>query len=202
MPPLYKSFRRTVVTLAVLWIGFTIHGIEKVPATGPLIVAANHRRLIDPILVSMAVPRWVKWMAKKELFSSRWFARLLVFLGAFPIDRQRSDRAALRKALSLLSSGETLGIFPEGTRQKAGVKAIPKSGVGMLTIRSGAPVLPVYVGPIPGFFERLSGKRLEAYIGKPLYFDKTRGGSGAYREIAGEVLEAIYALEPKVSGKK
>jgi 1-acyl-sn-glycerol-3-phosphate acyltransferase len=61
----YRLFRWTMCTLGVLFLGFEVHGKEKVPEKEPLIVAANHRRFFDPVFVSMAVPRRVRWMAKK-----------------------------------------------------------------------------------------------------------------------------------------
>jgi 1-acyl-sn-glycerol-3-phosphate acyltransferase len=197
MPPGYRLFRDSVNFLGRLLLGFTVHGEKHVPARGPLIVAANHRRLVDPIIVSMAVPRWVKWMAKKELYRFKPFGRLLYFVGAFPVDRQKGGRAALRRSLELLEQGETLGIFPEGTRQKGEIQlSEAKSGVAMLAVRAGAPVVPVYVDDIPGPLARLRGERLHVYIGPPMAVDTAARGGAAYREIAEETLRRIYALKP------
>src|SRR5215203_3870766 len=142
MSPRYKLFRRFMLALGWLLFGFTIHGAEKVPQEGPLIVAANHRRYVDPVFVPMAVPRRIQWMAKKELFVFP-LVRFFFFIGAFPVDRQKGGRAALRTALDLLAAGWALGIFPEGTRRKGyDPEEAPKSGVAMLAIRGNAPVHP------------------------------------------------------------
>jgi 1-acyl-sn-glycerol-3-phosphate acyltransferase len=118
MSPRYRIFRRFMLALGWLLFGFTAVGAEKVPKAGPLIVAANHRRYADPVFVSMAVPRRIQWMAKKQLFVSP-FDKFFFFIGAFPVDREKGGRAALRVALDLLAANWALGIFPEGTRRKA-----------------------------------------------------------------------------------
>ena len=193
----YRLFRRVVLALGWLLLGFTVHGAEKVPKEGPLIVAANHRRYADPVFVSMAVPRRLQWMGKKELFVFP-FERFFFFLGVFPVDRKKGGRAALRAALNLLTAGWALGIFPEGTRREGyDPNHTPKGGVGMLAIRGGAPVLPVFVDRTPSLFERLQGGKLHVYIGNPITSQNSTKERKAYREVTGEVLGAIYGLDEK-----
>jgi 1-acyl-sn-glycerol-3-phosphate acyltransferase len=190
----YRLFRRFMLALGWLLFGFTVHGTEKVPKEGPLIVAANHRRYADPVFVPMAVPRRIQWMAKKELFVFP-FARFFFFIGAFPVDRQKGGRAALRSALDLLAADWALGIFPEGTRRKGyDPEDAPKSGVAMLATRGDAPVLPVFVGEVPNPLERFSGKKLHVYIGDPITLNNISKQRLVRREAAGEVLREIYAL--------
>ena len=193
MSPRYRLFRWVLCTLGVLFLGFEVHGTQRVPEKGSLIVAANHHRFFDPVFVSMAVPRRVRWMAKKELFTFP-FGRLFYFLGTFPVDRQGGGRAALRTALGLLAEGRTLGIFPEGTRRKAGVSLEAKSGAALLAARSGAPVLPVFADKIPSPAARLRGEKFHVYIGDLMTIDNTTKGGRGYRWAADEILRAIYAL--------
>ncbi len=193
----YRAFRRFMIFLGRLLFGFTVVGAEKVPARGPLIVASNHRRYADPVLVCMAVPRRIQWMGKKELFAFP-FERFFYFIGTFPVDREKGGRAALKTSLKLLATGWALGIFPEGTRRKDyDPDHAPKSGVGMLAARANAPILPVFVGKVPNPFERLRGARLRVYIGDPITLDNTIRGGRVYREAAGEILRAIYGLGEK-----
>jgi len=193
----YQLFRQVIIALGWLLVGFTVHGAEKVPKEGPLIVAANHRRYVDPVFVSMAVPRRLQWMGKKELFIFP-FERLFFFLGVFPVDRKKGGHAALRAALNLLTAGWALGIFPEGTRRGGyNLDHTPKGGVGMLTIRGGAPVLPVFVGRTPSLFRRLRGGKLCVYIGDPITSHNNTKEKGVYREVTDEVLHAIYRLGEK-----
>jgi len=193
MSPRYRLFRRVLCTLGALFLGFEVHGQERVPEKGPMIVSANHRRFFDPVFVSMAVPRRLRWMAKKELFTFP-FGRFFYFLGTFPVDRQGGGRAALRTALNLLAEGRTLGIFPEGTRRKEGVSLEAKSGAALLAARSGAQVLPVFADKIPGPAARLRGEKFHVYIGQPMTIDNTPKGREGYRRVADEILRTIYAL--------
>ena len=197
----YRLFRRTMIFLGRLFLGFEIIGEEKAPHDGPLVVAANHRRFFDPVFVCMAVPRRLQWMAKKELFAPP-FHRLFYFIGSFPVDREGGGRAAIREALKFLADGWALGIFPEGTRQREGVSGEAKSGVVMLATRGDAPVLPVFVGKIPGPLARLRGERFRTYVGDPIRLDAGLRGREAYRDAADEVLRAIYALPAKAGKDK
>ena len=190
----YKLFRGLLRAISRVLFGLTVHGAEKVPRTGPVILAANHRRYADPVLVCMAVPRRIQWMGKKELFTPP-FDRFFYFIGTFPVDRTGGGRAALRSALSYLKDGWTLGIFPEGTRRKEyDPDDPPKGGVAMLAARSGAPIIPVFVDHVPNPRERLRGAKLHAYIGDPITADNTRGIKGSYEELSARVLREIYAL--------
>ena len=194
MSPRYKLFRGLLRAISRVLVGLTIHGAEKVPRTGPVILAANHRRYADPVLVCMAVPRRIQWMGKKELFTPPfdWF---FYFIGTFPVDRKGGGRAALRSSLAYLKDGWTLGIFPEGTRRKAyDPTDPPKGGVAMLAAKSGAPVFPVFVDRVPNLRERLRGAKLHAYIGDPITIDNTKTGKGTYEEFSSRVLREIYAL--------
>jgi 1-acyl-sn-glycerol-3-phosphate acyltransferase len=193
MSPRYRLFRWLVRTLGVFFLGFGVHGEEKVPEKGPLIVVANHRRFFDPVFVSMAVPRRLRWMAKKELFAFP-FGRFFTFLGAFPVDRKGGGRSALRVALGFLAEGRTLGVFPEGTRRKEGGSLEARSGAALLAARSGAPVVPVFAGPIPNLPARLRGERFRVYIGDPMTIGNTAKGREVHRRAADEILRVIYAL--------
>lgn len=197
--PRYLLFRRCVIFLGRLLFGFTVHGEEKVPREGALIVAANHRRWFDPVLVCMAVPRRVQWMAKKELFVGplEYPMRLL---GAFPVDRQKGGRAALRAALTYLTEGWTLGIFPEGTRRTEKNRSdAPKNGAAMLAARGKTSILPVYTCGLPGPFARLRRQRLHVYIGDPITLEQSQLSSRDYPQLTQRIIQTIYDL-PKNSG--
>lgn len=198
----YDLFRRFLIVVCRVLFGLSIHGMERVPREGPLIVASNHSQYPDPVLVCMAVPRRMQWMAKKQLFvfPFTWFFR---FIGSFPVDREGGGRGAIRAALAFLAEGWALGIFPEGTHHGAEGSREAKTGAVVLAVRGGAPVLPVYVGTIPGPLSRLRGHRLHIIVGDPIRLDATLRGGPAYRSAADEIMNIIYSLpkqQPRKSG--
>lgn len=123
--------------------GFRVEGLENVPGSGPLIVAANHVSFADPPAVGCAMPRPVRFMAQSGLFRPPLFGPLIRRLGAFPVHRGEADKAAIRRALELLEEGWALLIFPEGTRGDGKRLGEANRGVELLAKRSGAPILPV-----------------------------------------------------------
>lgn len=143
-----SDFWRAVVTgVARRIVGpalpLRVSGTENVPPDGPLIVVSNHLSNADPPILIIACPRPLFFMGKAELFRNPALAWLVRKFGGFPVERGTADRAALRHALRVLNQGIALGIFPEGGRSKTGAMRPGLSGVGLLALQSGAPVLPV-----------------------------------------------------------
>jgi 1-acyl-sn-glycerol-3-phosphate acyltransferase len=196
----YDLFRRFMILVCRLLFGLTVQGMEKVPKTGPLVIAANHTQYPDPVLVCMAIPRRMQWMGKKQLYEPP-YKRFFEFIGSFPVDREGGGRAGVRIALAYLAEGWALGIFPEGTHKDDGTAREAKSGAVMLATRGGAPVLPVFVSKMPGLVARLRGERLRLIVGDPITLDAGLRGGQAYRDAADDVLKTIYAL-PKQGTKE
>ncbi|MDE6780300.1 MAG: 1-acyl-sn-glycerol-3-phosphate acyltransferase [Ruminococcus sp.] len=135
-----KAFLRLCFAIA-----FDIHyiGRENIPKDTPVIYASNHRTNADPPLVGCAVPRRHAFMAKEELFKSRFFGGLITWLGAFPVSRGKGDMGVIDKAVESLQEGRSLFIFPEGTRSKDGKVHKGHSGAALIAARSGKPIVPV-----------------------------------------------------------
>ena len=145
MPPfLWTTIRVLVKIVFAIMARVHLSGLENVPAEGPFIIASNHLSWFDVPLVPAHFSRPVIYMAKEETFQGRigWLVR---FLGAFPVKRGEADRQALRTAGEQLKEGNIIVIFPEGTRSKTHTMAQGHSGLGMIALRSGAPVLPVAI---------------------------------------------------------
>lgn len=137
------NFARAVLKFIFLIMGLKIEGFANLPASGAVIVAANHLSFMDPLLVAVAIDRPVNFMAKAELFNHKIPSYLLTRVYAFPVKRGNADRHAIRYALQLMEDGKVLGIFPEGTRKKTGQVEHTQAGAAMIALRSGAPILPV-----------------------------------------------------------
>ena len=118
-------------------------GRDKVPLQGKLIVVSNHASVFDPPLISAAIPRPVSYMAKQELFEVKGLSQLITSLGAYPVNRARFDRRAIRQAVSRLEEGWATGIFLEGTRTPDARIHEPKLGAALIAAKAKAPLLPV-----------------------------------------------------------
>jgi glycerol-3-phosphate dehydrogenase (NAD(P)+) len=144
-PVAYWIVRVTFQPTFQLYFGMRRRHRERIPATGPVILASNHRSFLDPFLIACLVRRPVYFVAKRELFAHPAIALILSALGAFPIDRGKQDAEAMATAEAILERGDCVVIFPEGTRVRPGPLGTPRRGVGRLALRSGAPVVPVAV---------------------------------------------------------
>ena len=91
---------------------------DKMPREGGVIVAANHESMLDMFMIGYRVPRYIKWMAKEELFKNKLVAKFITACGAYPVKRSTRDVSAARTTFEMLERGEPVGIFPQGTRAK------------------------------------------------------------------------------------
>lgn len=121
-----------------------LDGAENIPHTGA-ILAGNHVSYLDPILLWCTSARPVHFMAKRELWDSRFMAWLLPRFWAFPVNRGEPDRTAITTATELLRADELVGVFPEGGRAEDGSEALRQAqgGAAFIALRAGVPIVPV-----------------------------------------------------------
>lgn len=176
---------------------FQVEGLENIPKTGALIIAGNHLSNADPPAIGgfAGTVRDSRFMAKKELFAVPllgWFFRRC---GYISVDRKRviGDFGALEGAIEALNRGESVVMFPEGTRSKDGKPQKPKSGIGLLVYKTGAPVLPVKV---EGTFGWPWVRKIRVKFGKPftLQKDPTLDAKAQYKRFAIEIMEKINSI--------
>lgn len=137
---------RTIVIIALrLFTHWQIKGRENVPNQGALLIIVNHLNLADPPLVSVSLKRRVVFMAKEELFRSKFVGYFISSFGAFPVHRGQLDRQALRQAEKVLAEGLALAMFPEATRSKNAQLQRAFSGSALIALRQGVPILPVAI---------------------------------------------------------
>jgi len=190
----YAGVRGLVYVLFGFPSRYQVSGAGAVPLQGAAILAVTHKSNLDPTFAGMAVPRPIRYMAKKELFDVPVLASFLRGMGTFPVDRGAGDRHALELALKVLEDGELLLMFPEGTRFRDDEVHEFLSGIGMIAVRSGAPVLPVAVkGTLRrSGLRRLVPLRVRTMIGAPVDLSGLEGRrSVVYQEAAQRIHAAV-----------
>jgi 1-acyl-sn-glycerol-3-phosphate acyltransferase len=195
--PLYALVWAIVVPFMRLYFRLRITGAERIPRTGPVIVAPNHKSFWDSFFIAAATTRPVRYMGKSELFE-QGAGRLLVALGAFPVRRGTADAEALETARTVLRQGGVLALFPEGTRVRDPDElGEPRSGVGRLALELGVPLLPaaisgtenLFFGPLP------KPRRVAISFGEPIEVARRGPSPEAARELVSE------RLWPQVQGE-
>jgi len=125
------------------FLGLKSEGVNNLPPSGPVIIAANHVSNWDPVVVALVLNRPIYFMGKSQLFKYKILDILFTNLHSFPVKKGIPDRKAIRQALKVLEDGQVLGIFPEGARNKTGEEMKAQSGVALIALKSGAPIVPV-----------------------------------------------------------
>ena len=118
-------------------------GGQNVPARGPVLLVSNHQAFFDPVLVGLASPRPVAFLARETLFRNKKAAWLMRSLGAMPIDHRGFSREGLQATLDVLHRGNCVGVFPEGERTHTGLVEPFKPGISLLMKRVKAPIVPI-----------------------------------------------------------
>lgn len=172
---------------------------ERVPATGPLLVAANHQSFLDPPLIGIRVRhRHLNFVAKVGLFKFKPFAIAISMLNALPINDEGGDLGAIKETVARLNQGRAIVIFPEGSRCSDGAIDQFKRGVALLVKKAKCPVVPV---AIEGAFDawpnsralpRLFGCRVYVSYGEPIGYDELmKNGSEAALDLLRTRIEAM-----------
>jgi 1-acyl-sn-glycerol-3-phosphate acyltransferase len=189
-----------------------VEGAHHVPRRGPVILAANHLALIDPLFIGAACPRQVRFIAKQELFDDttlpkRALTALLRSFGQLAVDRRpgQSAQEAMDNSLAVLESGEVFGIFPEGTRSPDGRLYRGQTGLAWLALTSGAPVVPVALAGteriLPPGRRVPSLNRVGVRFGAPVDLSPWKGQAHKARPRR-EATDAIMAAIAGLSGQE
>ena len=153
----YAAVWRVLRPLVLFFLPVELRGTENLKeGEVPYLLCANHSNLWDPVLFVLSMPQAfnVRIMAKKQLFSIPVLGGFLRAIGVFPVDRGHSDIGAVKTAIQSLRDGWNLFLFPEGTRVKQPGQVTPKSGAGMMAIRSGVKMVPVFIGTKKRLFRK------------------------------------------------
>lgn len=200
------SFFRLVYAVYFRW---RVLNPERVPASGPVILAANHASFIDPPLVGAGLHRECSFLARDTLFNSRPVAWLLHKWQAIPLDREGSSATGMKRLIEAVGAGRPVILFPEGTRTRDGQLQRARSGIGLIVMKTNAPVVPVRVwGTFEAFGKHVKfpkPKPITVKYGHPIDFSPLRVEAKScskerlkeiYQQIANEIMAAITKLEP------
>lgn len=171
---------------------------EKEPDEGRCIVCANHVSATDAIALCYAFRKNQVWfMAKKELFRVPVLAPLIRLLGAFPIDRGGSDVGAIKSAVSLVSEGKTLGIFPQGHRYPGENPrdTKTKNGMALIATKAQANIVPAYIWRKNNRFKLF--RRTYIVLGDMIPYEELAydpEASGEYLRITNIVFDKICTI--------
>src|SRR5208282_5503013 len=182
-------------TKVVSWLffPFTAYQTRNIPRQGAFILASNHISNLDPVVLGISSVRRINFMAKIELFKGA-LGYVLTHLGSFPVKRGEADFGAMREALRRLKEGRVILIFLEGTRRIGNAPPKAQAGVGFLAMKSGVPIVPVYVqgtnkvmAPGTKFLKR---DHVSATFGEPFFVND----APSYEEASQRILDKIYTL--------
>jgi 1-acyl-sn-glycerol-3-phosphate acyltransferase len=196
---LYRLLRAPVRRLLRRFFDFRVEGVEHLPAGGPVIFAANHHNYLDGVVLAAASPRPIAFLVMPRVWRATPFHPFLHrHIGSIPLDVSRPDVGALRRALAALTESRAVGIFPEGPFSVNGHLEPGLPGVGLLALRSGAPVVPA---GIHGTYAALVGRRgyvprrhpLAVRFGPPRRFAR-EGGRVARADATQRIMDDIAAL--------
>ena len=205
MPLLYTVGKLTLGNALRLGWRPTVQGLEHLPATGGVILAANHLSAADDLFLGAVVPRRITFWAKAEYFTGTgfggWLTRAVIGgIGAIPVERTggRAVLSAFDAAIPALRAGALIAVHPEGTRSPDGRLYRGRTGVARLALAAGVPVVPLGVidtdkaQPIGALLPRLVPVTLR--FGKPIDFTDRASDYSGLRAITDEVMLEIQRL--------
>jgi 1-acyl-sn-glycerol-3-phosphate acyltransferase len=187
----YEAVR--LVTTLYAWTFFRARGIaaEKVPASGPVILAPNHFSFMDHFFLGISIRRKVRFMAKSQLFQ-RPMQWIYSHGGVFPVRRGYADEEAFITANGILGGGGVIAMYSEGGRSRTGkLSDTVRPGIGRLALESGAPVVPVAIHGSSRVrnWKRLQFPKVTVLYGDPIRWERVEQPT---REQQQEVANAIF----------
>lgn len=120
-----------------------VEGVHNIPRTGPVLLVANHQSFLDPVAIGLAAPRRLSYLARKSLFTNRYFGGLLRAVNCVPIDQEGVGKEGMQAILGRLKAGRAVLVFPEGERCGDGALHPLRPGISLLIKRAQAPIVAV-----------------------------------------------------------
>jgi len=189
------SFSRFILFLILKALcRMKVSGQNYIPKKGSFILASNHLSYLDPLVIGIACPRRLSFMARHDLFCNPIFSWWLYKVGVFPVKRESRDPSALKEAIRLLKDGNVLLVFPEGTRGREGSFLEPQPGIGFLADKAGVPLIPAFVKGTGRALSKddkfIRPHKISVYFGEQISLERRM----PYQEIAKKIMESIRQL--------
>ena len=197
----YYAARLLVRATLLLLTRWRLRGRENIPRQGALLIVANHLNLTDPPIIGVSINRKAIFMAKEELFRTKFSSYFIQNFGAFPVRRGGLDRKALYQAEQHLAQGLAIIMFPEGKRSKDARLQSAFPGSALIASRFGAPILPVGISGT----EKIKGKRwwlhrprITVNIGHPFQLPSANSklNKAELAQLTDSIMEHIAELLP------
>lgn len=185
----YKFIRFIVAVYLHVRYKITVIGEDNIPIYGPVVIASNHISDLDPPLIGVTIKRELSFFAKQELFKIPVLGMIISNLNAFPVNRGKGDRAALKKSVEVLKDNNVLVIFPEGTRSKDKQLGTLQEGASFIASKANAMIVPA---AIKGELNRKEG--IQVIYGKPLNVEKLMAEGKKRKDITQLLHKEITAL--------
>jgi 1-acyl-sn-glycerol-3-phosphate acyltransferase len=199
----YYLGRFLIHIVAFPFARWQIKGRENIPDQGPFLIVCNHLHLADPPIVAGSLKLKTVFMAKEELFRSRWSRFWVQNFGAFSVRRGGIDREVLRQAENWVKRGVSIIMFPEGTRSKNAQMQSALPGSVLIASRLGIPILPVSITGT----EKLKNLKwclwhrptITVNIGQPFRLPLTDGKltKEARYQLTNSIMERVAGLLPQ-----
>ena len=182
----YTAMRGFMIVFTKLFWRVTFNGTEHIPATGGFIVAPIHRSNIDTFPMIAMTRRRMSFLGKDSLWKTKLTAWFFTTMGGYPVKRGTADREALKRCIEVVTRGEGLILFPEGTRQ-FGPKVHPLfEGAAYVASKVNVPIIPIGIGgseaAMPKGSKMLRPVKLHYEIGPPIPPPLAPDGGRAPRE--------------------
>ncbi|HET7874915.1 MAG TPA: lysophospholipid acyltransferase family protein [Methylomirabilota bacterium] len=202
-PMLYRLLRAACFPLLRSFFTMRVEGLQLLPASGPFILAANHHNYLDGVVLGAAVPRPIAFLVMPRVYhATRLHPAFHRRVGSIPLNLERPDPGAIKRALRVLADGGIVGIFPEGPFSREGQLVSGQPGVAVIALRSGVPVVPA---AIQGTYEALVGRRLyvprrrplAVRFGEPMHFGRPRSrwvGHAQREDVTRRIMGQIASL--------
>jgi 1-acyl-sn-glycerol-3-phosphate acyltransferase len=191
--PTYAQVRCFFGSIVRAMYRLEVVGANRLPVTGPVVIAPNHDSVLDGIVLGAAISRELRFLAKAELWQSRLLGWVLDGLGAIRIKRGHGDHLALARMRQVLEAGQAVAIFPQGAIYG---DRVWHRGAARMALVTGAPLVPVrLVGTARALSrDRIGFPRLRIIFGEPIKVALTQEEPVAATKLTERLPAAVESL--------